>query len=136
MSSTLIIGCIIAFTCIFHSTRLINNARGELAEEELKKVDVETQSGMRTLLMPLVPLLIAYLLQEQVPLSPLLLFFGAFLVSIVIVWKQSMDNLKHYQSIGISQRFVSAHNRANIIRWVGLIVFMISYLLTKIGITG
>ena len=136
MSSILIIGCIIAFTCIFHSTRLINNARGELAEEELEKVDAETRSGVHTLLLPLVPLLIAYLLQNQVPLSPLFLFFGAFLASIVIVWKQSMDNLKHYQSIGISDRFVSAHNRANIIRWVGLIIFMISFLLTKIGTTG
>ena len=136
MSSILIIGCIIAFTCIFHSTRLINNARGELAEEELKRVDAETQSGVHTLLLPLVPLLIAYLLQDQIPLSPLLLFFGAFLTSIVIVWKQSMNNLKHYKSIGISDRFVSAHNRANMIRWVGLSVFMISYLLTKIGITS
>ena len=133
MSSILIIGCIIAFTCIFHSTRLINNARSELAEEELEKVDAETRSGMHTLLLPLAPLLIAYLLQDQVPLSPLFLFFGAFLVSIVIVWKQSTDNLKRYQSIGISDQFVSAHNRANIIRWVGLIVFMISFLVTKIG---
>ena len=136
MSSILIIGSIIAFTCIFHSTRLINNARGELAEEELEKVDAETRSGVHTLLLPLVTLLIAYLLQDQVPLSPLFLFFGAFLASIVIVWKQSMDNLKRYQSIGISDRFVSAHNRANIIRWIGLIVFMISFLLTKIGTTS
>ena len=135
MSSLLIIGCIVAFTCIFHSTRLINNARGELAEEELNKVDAETQSGVRTLLLPLIPLVVAYVLQDQIPLSPLFIFFVAFLASILIVWKQSTDNIKRYQSIGISTRFVSAHNRANVIRWIGLIVFMVSYLLTKMGIT-
>ena len=136
MSSTLIIGCIIAFTCIFHSTRLIKNARDDLTEEELNKVDAETQSGLRTLVMPLIPLLLAYFLQDQIPVNPLFLLFFAFLVSIVIVGIQSMNNVKRYKAIGVSEQFVSSNNRANIIRWVGLIIFMVTYVLTKMGIAS
>lgn len=136
MSSTLIIGCIIAFTCIFHSTRLMQNARGDLTDEELNQVDAETQSGVRALVMPLIPLLMAYFLQDQIPVNPLFLLFLAFLVSIIIVGMQSMNNIKRYKAIGVSDRFISSNNRANLIRWVGLIIFMITYVLTKMGVAN
>ena len=130
---TVTVALLVFLLCLYRFSRTLKKARSSLSGDDLKKIEDQTNVSFLNLIVPAVPLLAAYFVQDYLPIHPVLTVSIAFVISVFLIWLQQLRTTRDYRSAGVASTYISAHNTATAYLWVGIIVFVAAYTLTELG---
>lgn len=126
-------GFIVCLFCIYKFTRILNEARSKLTDDEYRRLENQGNAGFLEFIIPVTPVLASYFVQDHLPIHPVLTVSLAGLMTVAIIWVQQIKTIKRLQAEGIPGAFLSEYFKANAFLWFGIIVFATTYMLTGLG---